>query len=784
MPKSKHQQEAAALLEIILNNSETLIMVLDRDGHIQHFNSACENLSGYEEDEVRDEYLWDCAFVPQGGDSDCRQIFQVLKAEGEYPTGEECGRWLTRDGELVPIDWRIVPMRDAEGELECLVALGSNITTQRGMQKILRERAAESRALFEQAAVGIAYVAPEGHWIDVNESLCEIVGYERDQLLATTFQAITYPEDLDITQDYFNKILRDEIQTYSMEKRYIRSDGSLTWVSLTVSLVKDMEGRPDYFISLIRDINQRKETELLLRNSERQLREAQRITHIGSWELELFNNKLHWSDEIYRIFEIDKEKFGASYEAFLNAIHPDDREAVNRAYTASLENKTAYAITHRLLMSDGRIKWVKESCETEFASHGGPIRSLGTVQDITEQYRIETELRELNRTLERRVSDRTYELASERNFIGTILDTTSALVVVLDDNGEIIRVNRACELLTGYLQSELFGKNLSDLLPESVRRPDSAQQLISTLAQDGESHTYEFEWRCKNGETRFISWSSSAVKNYRGELDYIIITGVDITEHMAAERELVQARDKAEQANRAKSEFLSRMTHELRTPLNAVLGFSQLLQSDMESPLNPTQHASVTEILRAGNHLLGLINEILDISRVEAGRLNLNMEPLVLGPLLEECIALIQTQAEQRGIQLQLDSSVYEVGRALADEIRIKEVVLNLLSNAVKYNRDHGLVRVACSTQANGDIRIAVYDTGEGLSAEQQAILFVPFERLDADIKAIPGTGIGLALSKQLTKLMGGSIGVESEVGKGTMFWVQLSTPSVSGTQA
>jgi len=214
------------------------------------------------------------------------------------------------------------------------------------------------------------------------------------------------------------------------------------------------------------------------------------------------------------------------------------------------------------------------------------------------------------------------------------------------------------------------------------------------------------------------------------------------------------------------------MSHELRTPMNAILGFSQLLQSDPEHPLADIQRDSVQEILHAGRHLLELINEVLDLARIESGKFTVSQEPVPLMPLIADCLALIRPQAEARSI------GIVEAGRGcgeyvLADRVRLKQVLLNLLSNAVTYNRAQGTLSVVCMRQGDA-IQIRVSDTGAGLSAEQQTRLFVAFERLDADQSAVEGAGIGLALSKRLVELMHGEIGVESTPGSGSTFWVRL----------
>ncbi len=239
--------------------------------------------------------------------------------------------------------------------------------------------------------------------------------------------------------------------------------------------------------------------------------------------------------------------------------------------------------------------------------------------------------------------------------------------------------------------------------------------------------------------------------------------------------EMAAARDEAERANRAKSEFLSRMSHELRTPLNAILGFGQLLEIDPR--IAGKEHDWVLEIGKGGRHLLELINEVLDLARVESGQFSVSLEPVALLPLVQECLAMLRPQAQARHIALPEAARRCDV-QVQADRTRLKQVLLNLLSNAIKYNREAGSVGIGCEADEGG-VRIQIDDSGAGLTPEQQARLFVPFERLDADQKHIEGTGIGLALSKRLVELMGGQIGVDSQPGQGSRFWVRL--PAAQG---
>jgi len=238
---------------------------------------------------------------------------------------------------------------------------------------------------------------------------------------------------------------------------------------------------------------------------------------------------------------------------------------------------------------------------------------------------------------------------------------------------------------------------------------------------------------------------------------------------------LREAMETAERANLAKSEFLSRMSHELRTPLNVVLGFSQILE--MKGSLDEEDTEAVEHILKAGHHLLGLINEVLDLSRIESGRMAISPEPVQVGGLVEESLDLIRPLADERSVRLASELSACE-RYVTADRQRLKQVLLNLLSNAVKYNRDGGEVAVFCGPGANGRLRLSVRDTGPGIPTRLLDRLFEPFERLGADNGPVEGTGLGLALSRQFVELMGGEIGVETGEGEGSLFWVELEPAS------
>jgi signal transduction histidine kinase/CheY-like chemotaxis protein len=310
---------------------------------------------------------------------------------------------------------------------------------------------------------------------------------------------------------------------------------------------------------------------------------------------------------------------------------------------------------------------------------------------------------------------------------------------------------------------------------QRMHRRDAAPMLpLLTRAHDlPQTVAHEVRFFHPNGKTIWVRGSASPHLEPDGCVTWYGYSE-DATERKRAEAALIEARDAAERANRAKSRFLSAMSHELRTPMNAILGFAQLLQSDTRPRLAAPHERHVGEILRAGKLLLDLINEVLDLARIEAGKVQIELTPVRVHDVLQECRSLMAPLARERGIELVLAGSAGQVDHVLADRTRLQQVLLNLLSNAIKYSHEGGAVRLACHDEGE-TLRIDVIDGGPGLTAQQQAQLFTAFERLGAEGTPVEGTGIGLTLSRRLVDLMQGTMGVESEPGRGSRFWVRLA---------
>ena len=432
-------------------------------------------------------------------------------------------------------------------------------------------------------------------------------------------------------------------------------------------------------------------------------------------------------------------------------IHPEDEAAARTA----LHERVEWLGENIHITHAGRALHVESSVAALRGSAHPAGGTLSVIRDITERKRAEAAQRH---------SDERYV-----TLFNSVNEGFCIIEMMFDADGSatdyrFLEVNPAFETQTGL--HDVQGKSMRELVADHEAH---WFDIYAKVALTGEPAHFV------NQAKGLGRWFDVAAFRFGGsESRKVAVLFTDITERKRRELELHQAVAAAEQANRAKSEFLSSMSHELRSPLNAILGFAQLIEADSSSP-TPSQKASVDQILQAGWYLLALINEILDLSLIESGTLSLSPEAVSLADVLGDCQAMIEPQAQEHGIRVRFprfDGPSF----VSADRTRTKQVFVNLLSNAIKYNRPSGTVEVRCNAPTPQRMRIEVHDTGQGLTPEQLAQLFQPFNRLGRESGTVEGTGIGLVVSKRLVELMGGEIGVQSKVGEGSVFWIELNS--------
>jgi PAS domain S-box-containing protein len=442
-------------------------------------------------------------------------------------------------------------------------------------------------------------------------------------------------------------------------------------------------------------------------------------------------------------------------------VHPDDLATVYRAMEKVFEHpgdvfRAEFRIRHR----DGSWR-VFENVARTLRADSGAAGAVANARDITDRRRAED------------------EIARQKSYFEDILDSLDAGIVVFDSTGRFEYAS-ASALVEPDLRNWVIGRTIEDYgraknLPRDVI--EVRQRGLEQAIRTGAPVQFEQEIRRADG-TRQMLRRMVPLLDEAGDLERIVAFSVDITDRKEAEVALEEAKQEAERANRAKSEFLSRMSHELRTPLNAILGFAQVLE---RSGLPAEQEKHLEHILKGGKHLLGLINEVLDLSRIESGRLALTLEPVAVSAVIREAMDLVRPLANEAGTRLVFDDGAAPEASALADHQRLTQVLINLLSNAIKYDRMGGPVRILAEA-AGCNIVIRVQDSGPGIPEERLGQLFTPFARLGAEQTETEGTGLGLALSRRLTEAMGGHLVLEETGPTGSTFRLEL--PLGSGIRA
>ncbi len=481
----------------------------------------------------------------------------------------------------------------------------------------------------------------------------------------------------------------------------------------------------------------------------------------GFWEWNLHTQHIEWSGGFWERLGYGAEDAESISDAgkVLMYMHPDDRDYAIEAARQHLRTGRPLDVSYRIRTKSGDYIWTQVRADSLRDEQGHATIMSGVNFDITEIKKVEAALRE-----------------SEARQVRIIQASSDGIWEWYADRGGFHFSHRCWELL-GY-------DDLDDVLTEGEDRlkiwrkhifpqdlPIFDNALIEHMAGRA---PFDVEYRLvsQQGDIRWIRGRGRAVFNEKGQPIMMSGSNMDITEIKRAEERVIQAKEQAEQANRAKSEFLSSMSHELRTPLNAILGYTQLFEYD--GNLKPQQIENVREIRKAGEHLLQLINDVLDLAKIESGNMTVSLEPVLVSRLISECFTLVQPQADAKGIRLVANVAQFNNTYVVADNVRVKQVLLNLLSNAVKYNHVGGEVEVQLSMQEGQELRISVRDTGRGIPIQRQNEVFQPFNRLSAENSNIEGSGVGLVITKQLVEMMKGKLDFVSAEGVGTTFWIDF----------
>jgi PAS domain S-box-containing protein len=787
---------------------------------------------------------------------------------------------------------------DQSGQATRMIGCIIDITDRKQIEEALQESENRFRSIFEQAAVGLAYTGLDSRYQMVNQKLCEITGYTREELLSLGFEDISHPDDIELNRACVTRLRAGEIPTFSLEKRYVRKDGSTIWVNVTVSLIYQPSGQPNYTVAVIEDITARKHIEAALYESEGRRQLAIQGSNDGIWDWNIKTNENFSSTRCKTMLGYEDHEFENTYEAWTTYIHPEDFERVIEETAAHLARQTPYySVEHRVRCKDGSYKWILSRGQALWDEQGTPIRMVGSQIDISDRKEAEIALQtsqaKLSAILDNAIAaifsvrffpdgSKEYEYCSSgvqsvygysaEEFVAEpslwqsrVLpeDWQAVILPVIDDifaersttleyrfqrkDGSISWIRESslprrdtaadCWVVTlvgiditarkqaeeTISASEERFRTLVSNIPGAVYRcaydPDWTMKFISDAIEaisgypasdfiDSQVRTFisiihpedqpspswgsqeilvercpfivEYRIICADGTIRWIYEKGQAAYAEDGSVLWLDGVMFDVTERKVGEIELQQAKEVAETANRAKSSFLSRMSHELRTPLTAILGFVELIS---RGSLSQEHQEYLAIISHSGTHLLNLINDVLEMSKIEAGEMTLNETSINLYDLLENIEKLLQLKAAIKGLTL-IFERVADVPQYIqTDESKLRQVLINLLGNAIKFTDSGSVIlramlgsplREEIHPSVSSTLCFQVEDTGAGIAAEEIETVFEAFVQTEVGRRQ-GGTGLGLAISRQFVQLMGGDITVERLPDQGTLFTVEIA---------
>ena len=653
-----------------------------------------------------------------------------------------------------------------------LLGVGANqaalLLEHRWAEEALRESEERFRGAFENAAVGIAHHDLEGRFLRVNQKYCEIVGYAREELLGKSWMDTTYPDDRAAGLALAGRMLRGELPCDSLENRYIRKDGTVIWATVTPSIQRDAEGQPDYFISFIQDISERKRLEEELSQAHARLELAVRGSNVGLWEVDMPDGDYatgvtSWIN-VWEQLGLEPPADRSPSVVSVDFLHPDDKERVLRALYAYLGGETKeYELDYRVRHKDGTYRWMLCRGTAIRDQAGKSIRLVGSRVDITELKRVEEALR-----------------VSERRF-RTLTETLPQLVWTCRPDGSCDYLSRQWVEYSGIPESEMLDNRWVEVLHPEDRA--WAMAYWRDAVEGRVSYDLEYRIRGSDGRYRWFKTRGRPMRDEAGRIVQWIGTCTDIDDQKRAEEAERRAKEAAEAASRAKSEFLANVSHEIRTPMNAILGMTELA---IETSGSDEQRQYLTIVKSSADALLNVINDLLDFSKIEAGKLELDPAEFSLRQVLGETLRALALRAHKKGLELVCQIQPDVPDALFGDAGRLRQILLNLVGNAIKFTEEgEVVVRIEAGPTDGAAERdspegrsgpsqvlgFSVSDTGIGIPLDKQQKIFQAFEQEDNSMtRRYGGTGLGLSIAMRLVALMHGEIGVESEPGRGSTF--------------
>ncbi|WP_407283250.1 PAS domain S-box protein [Methanolobus sp. WCC1] len=597
------------------------------------------------------------------------------------------------------------------------------------------------KATFQQSAVGIAQMSIEGRFLKVNDRFCDIVGYTREELLSLNYMDITYPDKDGTELKMVRMILDGNADSFEIEKRYIHKKGHPVWVKLYTNVSRDESGNIRNAFSIVADISAQKEAEARLHESEAFFRTMYESSSIGIVRMSVHDKRIEKANAAFcDMLGYEEHELKGKHLRDISFLE-DMAENVKQHNKLESGEIPAIKMEKRYIHKSGYLVHALLHANLIFDENGNPLYYMGNVLDITDI-----------RTSQQRLKE------SEEKYRAYV-DNSPHPIFVTDVFGMLLDVNPAGCSLTGYSLEELMDMNIIDLCsPKSV---DAATEHFLSVKKNAKVSA-ELLFLKKDGTEFYMQVEAVMI-----DKKTLLALCVDTTERKLTEKLLIEAKMLAETASNSKSEFLANISHELRTPLNIVIGYSDVLLSEVSGELNEKQMKYSSSIKDAGSNLLEIVNSLIYIAEIEGGSRELNIMKFDLKPMVADLEKIFRSMASKYNLIMEFDVDI-NIKYVLADESKFKTILHHLIGNAIKFNKEGGTVHVVFGRD-DDDIKVQVIDTGIGIPEDKQDELFDPFVQLDwSHARRYSGVGIGLSLVKGLVEMHGGKISLVSKVGEGT----------------
>jgi PAS domain S-box-containing protein len=737
----KRADEAAALLTAIVGSSSDAIVGKDLDGKVTSWNAGAERMFGYTAGEIIGRSI--TQLIPADRQDDEGKILARIKR------GESVGHFETvrvkKDGGLIDVSVAVSPIRNSSGEIVGASKVARDVTDQKRAAKALRESEERFRTM-ANSIPQLAWIArADGHVYWYNQRWYEYTGATPEGMEGWKWQSVHDPRVLPEVMENWTRAI-DSGEPFEMEFPLRGADGEFRAFLTRVHPLKDSEGRVVSWFGTNTDVQSLKQAQTALRESEERLRLVTDNARVG---LVMVNRERRYTFA------------NAAYADILGLPSPD---IIDQRVADVLAPIYEEQIRPRL---DRAFAGERVTYELRKAAAGGDRYYAVKYEPTKVSEEVALVVVVITDVTERKEAED--ELASSRAQLQAIFDYAPDGILIADPRSYYLDANASICRMLGYAREELIGLHASDIVLQSeVPHIGEALSVIEARAD------YQREWQFRRKDGTVFAAEVIATMMPDGNLLGMVR---DITERKHADatlREAEKEKQLAFEASRLKSEFLANMSHELRTPLNCIIGFTEFLADEKPGPLNSKQKEYLTDVYNSSKHLLQLINDVLDLAKVEAGKIELHLESFPLAKAIEEVCAVVKGIAQKKGVSVGWKVAS-ELGNATLDQQKFKQVCYNLMSNAVKFTNPGGSVEITALAREDEQFEMRVKDTGIGIKQEDLHRLFREFEQLDSGAdRRFEGTGLGLALTKKLVESHGGSIGVESEYGSGSTFFAVL----------